>query len=189
MTQPFEPYRPADDDLHAGYDDDLDWADEQEGYPERPNVLWGRVALLGGMLLLAFLFGRMTKGGGGIPEERLTRAEARVENLQAENEELAAQLAAAQTELTEAAAAAGDDEGAAATDASDDDAEAAASTDVTYTVAPRETLTIIAQKCYGDAALDDYIAEANAIADPTQLAVGQELTIPAHPDVDQIACG
>lgn len=187
MTQPFESYRPADDDPHA-HDEDLEWAYEDEAYAAAPRVLWGRVGLLAGMLLVAFLLGRMT-GGGGASEEELTRAQDRVSALRADNEELQGALDNARQQLIAAEAAA---ETAPAEDAAAEDGETtegtAETSDATYAVGSGETLTMIAEKCYGNAVYDDYLAEANGISDPTQLAVGQELTIPAHPDVEQISC-
>jgi nucleoid-associated protein YgaU len=49
----------------------------------------------------------------------------------------------------------------------------------TYTVAGGDTLSAIAERFYGDANLYPKIAEANGIANPDLINVGQELTIPA----------
>lgn len=49
----------------------------------------------------------------------------------------------------------------------------------TYVVASGDTLSAIAERFYGDANLYGKIAEANGIANPDLINVGQELTIPA----------
>ncbi|ADG97148.1 Curculin domain protein (mannose-binding) lectin [Segniliparus rotundus DSM 44985] len=59
------------------------------------------------------------------------------------------------------------------------DEEPAAPEPQTYVVAGGDTLSAIAQKFYGDANLYPKIAEANGIANPDLINVGQELTIPA----------
>jgi LysM repeat protein len=65
----------------------------------------------------------------------------------------------------------------AAEEAADD--ESAAPEPKTYVVKGGDTLSAIAQKFYGDANLYPKIAEANGIANPDLINVGQELTIPA----------
>ncbi|WP_169727332.1 LysM peptidoglycan-binding domain-containing protein [Segniliparus rugosus] len=57
--------------------------------------------------------------------------------------------------------------------------EPAAPEPQTYVVESGDTLSAIAQKFYGDANLYPQIAEANGIANPDLINVGQELTIPA----------
>ena len=52
-----------------------------------------------------------------------------------------------------------------------------------YTVQPGDTLGAIARAMYGNAAKYPLIAEANHIADPRYIWVGQVLTIPPLPDV------
>src|ERR671918_2815779 len=89
-----EPYEPSD----PGYD----WDYEPEDHSRNmPNIIWGRVAVLGAVVLMAFLFGRMTGGGGGVPEERLTSARndlrdarAQISTLEGDVEDLEKQLAA-----------------------------------------------------------------------------------------------
>ena len=170
ITDRFDTYEPEDEA------DDYTWEDDTVYRDPKPNVLWGRVAILGGMLLLAFLFGRMTKSAG-VPAADLERAQSRIETLQSENAELKTEIAA--QEAAEPAAPAEDP----ATDTEDPEAaEAADSPDQTYVVKSGDSLTIIAQRFYGDPSLDDFLAEANNIADPTKLSVGQELRIPPNPN-------
>lgn len=157
ITQPFEPYEPE-------HSYDWDYAEDDNERP--PRVLWGRVAILGGALLLAFLLGRTTAPEGISQEEfdalRRTRAE-----LEAEVERLQAQPVVTPTP--------------AATTTAEGSPEPVAEGE-TYEVKSGDTLRGIAERFYGDPTLDDLIAEANDITDPTQLRVGQVLTIPPKPE-------
>lgn len=180
MTEPFEAYEPyqayeptADD---SDYDWDYDEEPQREGEPM--NILWGRVAILGVALLLAFLFGRATKDGGVSPSE-LTSAERRVQSLQTENEDLRAQLAA-QPEVTDPVDTAPAEEET-TTEAPADEAESTEIVGQTYTVERGDTLRGIAQEFYGDPELSDYLAEVNNITDPTAISVGMKLIIPDDP--------
>ncbi len=89
MTETFEPYRPD-----TSYD--LDY--EEEPQPGRTGrVLWGRVAILGVALLLAFLFGRATAGGSeGVPQSDFDEVVAERDDLEAQVADLESDLAAAQ---------------------------------------------------------------------------------------------
>jgi nucleoid-associated protein YgaU len=49
----------------------------------------------------------------------------------------------------------------------------------TYTVQPGDSLSKISKKFYGDASKYMTIAQANNLADPDKIKVGQELLIPA----------
>jgi nucleoid-associated protein YgaU len=49
----------------------------------------------------------------------------------------------------------------------------------TYTVQPGDNLSKISKRYYGDANKYPVIAEANHLADPDKIKVGQELVIPA----------
>jgi nucleoid-associated protein YgaU len=167
MTETFKPYEPEDP---AGYEYDEYAYEERRG----GRVLWGRVALLGLGLLLAFLLGRWTAGGGADDSE-LKRARAELNAAEEENEQLQQDLTAAQ-----AAAEPVETPDAVATDeAADDPAEAEAEPQ-TYTVQRGDTLRGIAQTFCGNPSLDDLIATENGIADATQLAVGDDLLLPAE---------
>ncbi|MGI8773880.1 MAG: LysM peptidoglycan-binding domain-containing protein [Actinomycetota bacterium] len=173
LTDRFETYDP-DDETYASDDEDYVWEEETDARGPKPNVLWGRVAILAGLVLLAFLFGRMT-AGGGVPAADLDRAQDRIEELRTENAQLKTEIAAQEQ----------DDPGAAEAPAETEDseeAETAESQDQTYTVQSGDSLTTIAQRFYNDASLDDFLAEANDISDPTKLSVGQELRIPPKPE-------
>jgi len=172
MTEPLEPYDPAN--AH-----ELEWEYDQEQERE-PRILWGRVAALAGMLVLAFFLGRMT-GSTGVPAADLTKAETKVTSLEQENEDLKSELAAAQ-----AAAEPAPQGAAAGTETAGETAEGSAAGDgaaqevagMDYTVKSGDTLTTIAKKFYNDPSLDDFIAEYNEIADPSALAVGQTIFLP-----------
>lgn len=163
MTDTFKPYEPEDP---AGYEYDEYAYEENRG----GRVLWGRVVLLGVGLLLAFFLGRLTTGSGA-DESALSKVRAELSAAEKENEQLQEELTAAQ-----AAAEPLETPDAAATD----EAEEEEAEPQTYTVQPRDTLRGIAQTFCGDPSLDDQIAAENGIADATQLAVGQELVLPAE---------
>jgi hypothetical protein len=172
MTETFEPYRPD-----TAYD--LEYEDEpQRGGTGR--VLWGRVAILGAALLLAFLIGRATGGGTeGVPQADYDEVVAERNDLENQVADLESDLAAAQ-EPTPPPASASPAAGAGGEEATDPEGETEGGE--TYEVQPGDTLASIAAEFYGDASLDDYLAEVNGITDPESLAVGQELTIPPEPE-------
>ena len=170
MTEPFEPYESYEDDSY-------DWV-EEEPHEERPmNIKWGRVAILGGALLFAFIFGRATKSAG-IPESELTKARQEISELEDQNEDLRAELAA-QPETLPATTA--EEEPAAEEDTDATDPEGDEIVGETYTVKNGDTLRGIAQRFYGDAELADYLQEVNNIEDPTAISVGMTLIIPDEP--------
>ncbi|MDQ4125329.1 MAG: LysM peptidoglycan-binding domain-containing protein [Actinomycetota bacterium] len=173
MTETFEPYRPD-----SSYD--LDYDDEpQPGGPGR--VLWGRVAILGAALLIAFLIGRATGGGDGVAQADYDEVVAERDDLEAQVSDLESDLAAALEPTPPPASASPATGGGGETEDEATDPEGETEGGETYTVQSGDTLASIAAEFYGDASLDDYLAEVNGITDPESLAVGQELTIPARP--------
>ena len=173
-----EPYESSD----PGYD----WDYEPEDHSRNmPNILWGRVAVLGAVVLLAFLFGRMTAGGGGVPQEDLTaartearEAQAQVTDLQTQVDDLQAQLDAQQA-AGEETTGEGDTEGEGEEGGAAEDPLAGGKE---YKIKPGDTLNQIAESEYGDASLADYIATANNIVDPTAISVGDTIIIPVEPE-------
>jgi nucleoid-associated protein YgaU len=159
IPERYEPQDPA-----PSYDWDFD-SERRQG----PKILWGRVVVLGLLVILAFIFGRATGGGGGGDSAELATAEETIDELRQENDSLKEQLAA-QAQPTPSPAA---DESPAGDDVTEGE---------TYTVQKGDTLRSIAEDFYADVGLDDCIARANDITDPTQLSVGQELTIPPEED-------
>lgn len=137
------------------------------GYYEDPadyggRVLWGRVAVFGGALLLMFVLGRCT-AAGGVPQSELDAAKRQVTELEARNDRLEQQVAALSA-------------GAAAEEPQDEDGDREGWT--TYIVRSGDTLISIAQEVYDDGTKFDLIAEANGIDQNNKLRVGQELQIP-----------
>ena len=167
MTEPLDPYEPSEDSAY-------EWDDEPAA-EDKPKVLWGRVAVLGGMLILAFLLGRATKSDG-ISASELTAAQQQVQELQTENAALEEELAAIPDPAVDPGTETDTETG------TDETAEGDTSpSGKTYVVESGDTLTTIAEKFYDDPSLDDFLAEVNGITDPTQLSVGQELLIPDDP--------
>ncbi len=140
-----------------------DW-DYEEDDRGRSKVLWGRIVALVVVLLLVFWLGRAT-APAGVDEDAVRALRAEVAEKLAEIDDLEEQLAAQETPLDEPSP----------------DLTASASPGAegqTYRVKPGETLTMIAQRFYGEPSLDACLATVNDIEDPTQLAVNQELFIP-----------
>ncbi|MGH2730889.1 MAG: LysM peptidoglycan-binding domain-containing protein [Actinomycetota bacterium] len=159
IPERYEPQEPA-----PTYDWDFD-SERRQG----PKILWGRVVALGALLILAFILGRATGGGGGGDSAELANAEDTIEELQQENDSLREQLSAQPQPTTSPAA--DETPGGDAVDESEN-----------YTVQKGDNLRSIAEDFYADVGLDDCIARANDITDPTQLSVGQELIIPPEED-------
>lgn len=180
MTEPLERYKSD----HTDFDD---W-DEEEDFEEDlhpSDILWGRVALLAGILLLAFFLGRLTSGGG-VPASDLATANDRIEALEGQNDSLRTELAAKPSLFD------GTDEGVseegvkvpepepAPADQTTTDAAPELSGD-TYVVQSGDTLAGIAQKFYKDASLGVFLAEANQLSNPGELSLGQRILIPKKP--------
>ena len=169
MTESFEPYRPE-----SSYD--LDY--EEEHPPDRgPRILWGRVVILGLFLLLAFVLGRATVGDSGPSQEAFDRVAAERDDLEEDVGRLEDELAAAEQATAPPATDPADSEGEGATDP-----EGESEGGETYIVQKDDTLQSIVIDFYGNPDLDDFLAEANDITDPTALSVGQELIIPPEPE-------
>ncbi|HVM35412.1 MAG TPA: LysM domain-containing protein [Actinomycetota bacterium] len=170
-----EPYRPHESASTHEFDYEYDFDSEPEEEPGgRGRVLWGRVAAFGGALLLAFLVGRAS-APGGIPEEELRAARTEARAAEEEADQLRDELAAAQAETEQPA-----EEptgGGGGKKQADPEPE-----NEIYVVQSGDTLTTIAEKEYGDASLDDFLAEANPGIDPLALRVGQEIVIPPKPE-------
>lgn len=160
-TEPFEPYQP---------ETSYDWDYEDES-PKgaAPKILWGRIVAIAAVVLVAFLIGRATAGGGGVSQQSYDELKKKNESLQ---QELAAALAASPSAAP-----------APETPAPDDTSTSSAPPTGTksYTVQSGDTLRGIAEHFYHDASLDDLIAQANGITDPASIRVGQVLTIPPKP--------
>jgi nucleoid-associated protein YgaU len=156
-TTPFQSTEP---------DPDEGWYEDEPGPGGR--VLWGRIIALLVALLVAFLVGRATAGGGSsisasqYAKVKRDLAIARAKAAQADQTSQAGQTTPASPSPSASAT-----------------TTAAAGT--TYVVKSGDTLRGIAEKFYGDASLVDLIAQANNITDPTLVHQGTELTIPPKP--------
>jgi LysM repeat protein len=179
LTEPFEPYQPE-----PAYDWEYDEEPRSRKGSQMPNVLWGRVAILGALILFAFLLGRITKSSG-VPASELEAANDEVAAVQEDLDAANDQIAALQTQvedLQNAAAPTETTEDPTATEDTEDTGTTADAESETYTVKSGDTLSIIAEEFYGDASLDDFLAEANGIDDPTAISPGQEIVIPPAPE-------
>ncbi len=151
------------------------------------RILWGRIAIFGGALILALLLGRCT-AGGGVSEAEHTELQQENETLTAANEQLQESLTALQGQLASEQAAPGDTGGTG--DSTESPAEATSGATgpsgpapgSTYIVQAGDTLTTIAEQVYGDGQQFGIIAEANGITSSNPLQIGQELQIPPNPD-------
>ena len=159
-TESFSPYEPQ-----TSYD--WDYGDEQ---PRGNNVLWGRLAALAGVLLIAFFLGRAS-APNGIPQEEFDQVRADLNAAEDEVDSLQAALEQPEPQPTETTVPIdGEGEGEDLTvDPGDFDL---------YVVQSGDTLRGIAETFCGDPTLDDVIADYNAIEDPTLISVGTELKIP-----------
>jgi hypothetical protein len=182
-TDTMEPYEPSDEAY--------DWDYEGEPSPHHPaTILWGRVAVLGAAILVAFLLGRMT-AGGGVPQEDLDRVRAERDDAQAQVADLQAEVDGLTTQLEEAQAAGTDpeaDTGAATGDTTDDtdgtDTGTQAQSEA-YVVEPGDSLRSIAEEFYGDVGLWTLIAEENNMTSTSVLQAGDEILIPPEPPAEE----
>ena len=167
----------GDESYDYGYDD---------GYDPRhkPKILWGRVAGLVAIVLVAFLAGRAA-APDGIPQSRYERLRAQLSGLQAENESLRARLAQARVEGSSAgespsggspSPSLGESPGG-----SPGDSAGGSAASTTYSVQKNDTFSLISEKFYGTSAYWKDIARKNGLSPNATLKPGQELKIPAKP--------
>lgn len=155
------------------------------------NVLWGRVVVLGVVLLLVFLLGRATSGSSAEVQdlqERLEDREAEIDQLEAANREAAnaTPTDAAPADGTTGGTADGTTGGTTTTTTTPTPtvtptatSTAAANTEAqTYTVKSGDNLGRISTRFYGTVSLAKCIQEANQIANASAIQVGKSLTIP-----------
>ncbi len=157
-------------------DESYEW-DYEEVQDHGGRVLWGRVIffvlLIGGAFYLGRASAPESSAPVGLDEVRAERdaARAEVESLQAQIAALTSQEEVAEPEPTVAPA-------------EEEEAQAAAPTQGKqriYIVKAGDTLRAIAERFYNDATLDDFIADANGIENPAEIAIGQRLVIPPKP--------
>lgn len=164
-TESFTPYEPQT----SSYDWDYGEQPPNAGNGGTPNVLWGRLAILGALLILVFLIGRWS-APNGVESEDLAAVRADYKAAQEEIEELKAALTQPQATVAPTpSVTVGEQE---------DEAQDATFDGEVYTVQSGDTMREIAERFCGDATQDDLIAEFNGIPDPTIISVGAELKIP-----------
>jgi nucleoid-associated protein YgaU len=155
-TESFTPYEPQPT---------YDW-DVAEEKPERSNILWGRAAVLAGVLLIAFFMGRVS-APDGIPSEQVKALTKEKTALQDEVDQLKAALAQqAQPTPTPTVTVGG-----------------GGGTDTTfngkvYVVQSGDTLRDIADRFCGDPTKDGLLADFNGLSDPSAIRPGDEIKIP-----------
>lgn len=174
---------------------DLSAQDEEYGYddgrPPTDRILWGRVAVLGVVLLLAFVLGRCSAGASDDDGDEVTDLQEQVQTLLDENADLQASLdarsAGGATDTDDSDGAddtqgdEGDTDGEGDADAdSGQDAEDAddAEDGRRYEVQEGDYLYGIAEEVYGDGSKYDLIVEANGLSQDEPLRPGQVLEIP-----------
>ena len=178
---------PMDDRLEA-FEVEPSYDREDDPFPRGPRVLWGRVAALGGALILAFLLGGQLAGGGGGNSSQVTALQRQLDDANSKISQLQSNLAAlssgqsAPTGLPSASPTTGASTTPTATAATAPVRGGATGSSVTYTVNVGDTLGGIASHFYGRATHAGVvlIEQANGLSDAT-IRVGMKLTIPPAP--------
>lgn len=155
------------------------------------TVLWGRVVVLGVVLLLVFLLGRATGGNSAELkdlQDRLSDREAEIDQLDAANRE-----AAKASPSPDAGTGTGASPGTTTTPTTTTSPTPTATTTASpspggnteasnYVIKSGDTLGRISTRFYGTANLNKCIQDANTtvITDPNKLQVGKSIVIPAE---------
>jgi hypothetical protein len=158
-TESFTPYEPQ-----TQYD--WDYGDEQPG--GGGNILWGRLAALGAVLLITFFLGRAS-APDGIAPERVSAVQDDLDEANDTIDELEAALDAQPVETPEPTE---------TVIVNDDPAEDETFDGKIYVVQSGDRMTTIAERFCGDAGEAQTIADFNGLADPSLIRPGQELRIP-----------
>lgn len=150
-----------------------------EPTPLAANVLWGRVATAGVVVLMAFGLGRCTAPEAAeAPVDEVARLEGEVSELQATNDQLRTQVDDLTTQVSELEAAPAPTAPTTSEPATADPAPVEGQPGGTWTVERGDTLHAIAIEVYGDRTRADLIAAGNGIDRSTTLQVGQVLRLP-----------
>ena len=152
-------------------DEPYEW-DYEDAEDQRPRIMWGRLISLIVLVVASFLLGRATTTQSSLQDE-LDEARAEAEAAEEEVRTLEQQLAAEDAEIAIASP---------SPTAEEEEEQARPRAGRTYIVKSGDTLAGLALRFYGDSSLDDLIAEANDIEDPSSLSVGMKLIIPPDPN-------
>jgi LysM repeat protein len=158
-TESFTPYEPQ-----TQYD--WDYGDEQPN--GGGNILWGRLAALGAVLLITFFLGRASAPDGVDPAQ-LTAVQDDLQEAEDEIDELRSALEAQPAETPEPTE---------TVIVEDDPAEDETFDGKIYVVQSGDRMTTIAERFCGDAGEAQTIADFNGLSDPSLIRPGQELRIP-----------
>lgn len=139
------------------------------------RVLWGRVATVVVVVLVAFGMGRCS--ADGVPEDEVAALDDQIATLQTENEQLRAQVNSLGQQLAEQPDPAPSPSQPTATE-SGAPAPVAGVPGGTWTVESGDTLFEIAIEVYGDSGKRQAIADANGLTLESTLTVGQVLQLP-----------
>lgn len=133
------------------------------------QVLWGRVLIIGGVLVLAFIVGILIggSGGDGVSRDAYNDAISQRDKAEQEREQLKQDLQLARS----------------TTPASTEPAAGSESSESqTYTVKDGDTWSSISKKFYGDSSMASEIQDANNMTKDTKLKTGMTLEIPPKPE-------
>ncbi len=172
--------------------------DREDPFGQGPRVLWGRVAILAGVVVFAFLIGRLTAGGGGGGSTNDTSSlQSQINSLRSQNNQLQAALQASNSG-TSTGSNSGSQTGTntvpTSTAAPSPSAPASASTlgpnGTTYTVKPGDSLIGIEEHFYHafGQAYTTAIEQANQMSS-TAIRAGQTLTIPPATAINTSGAG
>lgn len=155
----------------AGEEPPYEWDYDDEGR-RGPRILWGRVAALTAIVILAFVLGWVAAPASTDTaelerlRERLAETNRELRQAQQTIEGLESRITATPTSSPSPETTEGD----------------GAATGTTYEVESGDTLRLIAERFYGDASLASCIAQANGLTTSSVIQVGQRLEIPDESD-------
>jgi nucleoid-associated protein YgaU len=171
-TEHLDPYEPAD----AGYDWDYD---EGAGGAPMPKILWGRVVVLAGILLVGFLLGRLT-APDGIPQSDLNAMEQQRDDARAQVAQLEDQVADLEAQVAQLEQPDDTTTGEETTEEpTTNEGEDIVGTE--YEIQSGDSLSIISIREWDDADYADCLAALNNIDDPSAISVGDTIIIPKDP--------
>ncbi|MGH7425980.1 MAG: LysM peptidoglycan-binding domain-containing protein [Candidatus Methylomirabilales bacterium] len=145
-------------------------------------MFWGRLIVLGGLLLTAFVLGRASVRDA-VPEARSSRSE--LAAIRRQLAEARAQVGEARAEIerlrTAATASPNPSPSPSPTPQASPTLVLPTPEARTYSVAKDDSFWKIAKKVYGDATLAGFLAKANNLDEKATLQVGQKILIPPKP--------